>query len=109
MKIKLIKQGKLAILPAGIVEDVELFYFNNQKWVLCKGKLTAFNNAPELVQRMVHEAFENDSKRQLASGEISKEKYETYFDAWYHRQVGYFGDDPSEMDMPFRKGKQNEE
>lgn len=85
MEIRLVKPGKLAIIPAGIIEDIELRYYNNQKWVLYCNTLATLHNTPQKIQKIIWEAFKNDKRNQVDAESMRNEEIETCFEEWYKR------------------------
>ena len=64
METKLVKNNRLAIIPAGIIEGIEAFYDekSKQNWVVIDGSSMPFDKASGNVQRLFAEAFLNDNR-----------------------------------------------
>ena len=88
METKLLKKNKLAIVPAGILEGTEAFWYNNEKWVLHEGKAMPFHGAPGNVQRLIADAFMNDNRSQGYLRKIGLNQFSEAFEFWYKCVVG---------------------
>ena len=88
MKTKLLKKNKLAIVPAGIIEGTEAFWYNNEKWVVHEGRSARFHEAPGSVQRMIAEAFMNDKRSQNYLRKTGITSFSEGFEMWYKCVIG---------------------
>jgi DNA-binding CsgD family transcriptional regulator len=101
MKAKLVKRNKMAFIPAEIIEGIEPFWFNNEKWVLInKNEAIQFHKAPGKVQRMIVEECIKDkaSREYMRKHGISGLSNE--LDTWYKCVIGGLDNTPD-----FLKGK----
>lgn len=108
MKTKLVKNNKLAIVPAGIMEGIEPFYYDNEKWVLFDGKASRFHDCSGAVQRLIAEAFLNDirSKNYLKK-EMGITAFSEGFEWWYKCVVGGLDHVPDFKDGKFTPDRYN--
>jgi hypothetical protein len=90
MRTKLVKKNQLAIIPFGVIEGIEPFWFNNEKWVLIDQNFPIrFHEASGKTQRSIANACRNDKRslayinKQMGISGISRE-----FDTWYKCVVG---------------------
>lgn len=89
MKTKLVKNNKLAIVPAGIMEGIEPFFYNDEKWVLLEGKASRFHDCPGTVQRLIANAFMNDTRsRKYLEKKMGITAFSEGFEWWYKCVVG---------------------
>ena len=88
METKVLKKNKLAIVPAGILEGTEAFWYNNEKWVLHEGKAMRFHEAPGSIQRMIANACLNDKQSQSYMRKCRVTKFSDAFDWWYKCVIG---------------------
>ena len=101
MQTKLVKKHKLAIMPAGIIEGVEAFWHDNEKWVAFNGQAMLFHEAPGRIQRMIAQACINDTKSQQYMKKYGVEKFSAAFDWWYKCVVGAWDHVPDFMNGKF--------
>lgn len=90
METKLVKKNQLALIPFGIVEGVEPFWFNNEKWVLLNNQFPVkYHETSGENQRLIADACKDD-KPSLAY--INKKMKVTAksgeFNIWYKCVVG---------------------
>ncbi len=88
METNVLKRDKQAIVPAGIFEGTEAFWLNNEKWVLHNGKVQRFVDAPGKIQRMIAEAFLNDTRSRAYLRKTGITQFRQAFDMWYKCVVG---------------------
>lgn len=88
METKLVKNNKLALLPAGIIEGVEAFWHDNEKWVAFDGHAMRYHEAPGRIQRTIADAFVNDKKSQSYMKKHGVERFSEGFEWWYKCVVG---------------------
>ncbi len=101
METKLVKKNKLAIIPAGIVEGIEGFWYDG-KWVLMEGRAMPFHESPGRVQRMFAEACMNDKRRMAYARKKGITKFSEVFDWWYRCVVGGLDHVPDFLDGKFQ-------
>ncbi|WP_372648229.1 hypothetical protein [Draconibacterium sp.] len=88
METKLLKNRKIGIIPAGIVDGTEPFWFNNEKWVLHNGMAMKFDEAPGAVQRMIADACRNDKRSLSIIHKMGAKGFTAEFETWYKCVVG---------------------
>jgi len=101
METKLVKKHKRAIIPAGIIEGVEAFWYNNEKWVMVEGHKMRFHDAPGSVQRMIATACMNDKPSKDFMKKQGVEKFSEVFDWWYKCVVGAYDNEPDFLNGKF--------
>ncbi|NQU54057.1 MAG: hypothetical protein HQ522_16130 [Bacteroidetes bacterium] len=101
METKLVKKNRLAIIPAGIIEGIEAFWYNNEKWVIFEGKAKRFHEAPGQIQRLIADACRNDQRSLLYLKKKGVVKFSDVFDLWYKCVVGDFECVPDFIDGKF--------
>lgn len=75
-------------IPAGLLEGIEAFWHFGQKWIIIKGHVTAFDDAPTKVQNMVANCFLKDKKSQQYLRKKGIVKFSEGFDRWYRCKIG---------------------
>lgn len=100
METKLVKNHRLAIFPAGIIEGIEGFWHAGQKWVMVEGTKMKFEDAPGNVQRLFADAFMNDKPSQNYMKSHGVVKFSEGFDWWFRCVVGAYDFEPD-----FNNGK----
>lgn len=101
METKLLKKNKLAIIPAGIIEGIEPFWFNNEKWILMQGEIPVrYHNASGKTQRMIADACRNDKRSLAYMHKHGTTGITAEFETWYKCVVGGLDSTPD-----FLKGK----
>ena len=88
METKLPKKNKLAIIPAGIIEGTEPFWFDNEKWVIHEYEIMRYHESPGSVQRMIANAFMNDKKSRSYLKKIGVVGFTEAFEWWYKCVIG---------------------
>lgn len=102
METKLLKRNKLAIVPAGIIEGTEAFWYNNEKWVIHQGNTFPFSEAPGNVQRLFADAFLDDKRSQeYLKSKMGIERFSEAFDMWFKCKVGGLDHEPDFMNGNF--------
>lgn len=88
MDTKVIKTDKSPI-PAGLIgEGIEVFWCNNEKWVLTQGIRYRYNEAPSHVKSVILRAFQNDRQSLAYMAKIGLKTANEMFDRWYRCVVG---------------------
>ena len=101
MKTKVAKNKKPVAIPAGIIEGVEAFWYNNEKWVAFDGKVLRYHDAPGRIQRMIITACLNDKKSREYMKKCGVEKLSEAFDWWYKCIVGAWDRTPDFLNGKF--------
>ena len=100
METKLVKNHRLAIFPAGIIEGIEGFWHAGEKWVMVEGTKMKFEDAAGNVQRLFADAFMNDKPSQNYMKSHGVMKFSEGFDWWFRCVVGAYDFEPD-----FNEGK----
>ena len=95
------------MIPAGIFEGVEAFWYNNEKWVLLEGTTVKFHDAPGWVQRMIADACRNDKRRVDYMKSKGVRAFSEVFDWWYRCVVGALDNVPDFVDGKFTADNYN--
>lgn len=90
METKLVKRNRIALVPFGIIDGIDPFWFNNEKWVRMNGnQFLKFHETSGQTQRLIADACRND-KRSLAyiNNKMGITGISGEFDTWYKCVVG---------------------
>lgn len=92
-KVQKIEAG--SIIPAGIIEGTEAFWFNNEKWLIHNKVSMPFSEAPSKIKRMIANMFLKD-KKSIAYMEqkMGITSFREGFDTWYKCVVGALDECP---------------
>ncbi len=102
METKVVKQNKLAIIPAGIIDGVEAFCYKGEKWVAIDRQAIPYHEAPGRIQRMIANAFLNDKPSQdYLKNKMGITSFEEGFEKWYHCVVGAWDNVPDFLQGKF--------
>lgn len=85
METKLVKNKRLAIIPAGIIEGIEAFYDEKSEtnWVVIDGHSMPFSDAPGTIQRLFANAFLNDHlSRKYLKEKMGITAFSKGFETW---------------------------
>lgn len=88
------QKKELKKLPAGLLEGIEAFWHDGEKWVLCDGHAMRFHDAPGAIQRMIANAFMNDHKSQKYLRKIGVVDFTPAFEMWYRCIIGALDEIP---------------
>jgi hypothetical protein len=107
METKVLQKNQSRIMPAGIIEGIEGFWHDNEKWVMLEGTKMRYHDAPGYVQRMFACAFMND----LSSREYMKRHgvtaFSEAFDWWFRCVVGAYDFTPDFLNGKFTPDSYN--
>lgn len=99
METNLMKNDKPALVPAGIIEGTEAFFYDNEKWVIHQGQVMRFCEAPGEIQRLIANLFLNDGNaRQYMKTKMGITAFSGAFDTWYKCRVGALDETPDFKD-----------
>ena len=86
-------------LPAGIIEGIEAFWYEGEKWLANNGQIMRFADAPGTVQRTIANEFLADiTGRMYIKQKMNITAFSEGFDAWYRCRIGALDDSPDFVD-----------
>jgi hypothetical protein len=85
METNLVKNSKI---PAGIISGTEAFWENNEMWVSHEGSTKPFHQQPGEVQRMIANAFLDDTESRKYLRKIGIVDFKPAFERWFKCVVG---------------------
>jgi DNA-binding CsgD family transcriptional regulator len=101
MNAKLMKKQCQSTFPAGIIEGIEGFWHDEEKWVMVEGTKMKFDAAPGKVQRLFANAFVKDRKSQEYMKRHGVTKFNEGFEWWFKCVVGAYDREPDFIDGKF--------
>lgn len=101
MRTNLVKNHQPAIIPAGIIEGVEAFWYNNEKWVAFEGQVMLYHHAPGRIQRMIAQACMDDTKSLEYLKKHGYVKVSEVFEMWYKCVAGAWDNTPDILNGKF--------
>jgi len=101
METKVIEKNQIRKLPAGLIEGVEAFWYNNEKWLIYNGTAMRFTEAPAKVQNMIANQFLKDFKSRTYLKRIGATSFAGSFDFWYRCVIGALDEKPDFVNGKF--------
>lgn len=86
------------MLPAGIIEGTEAFWYNDEKWLIHEGAVMHFTEAPAKIQNMIANLFLNDDHSRDYLRKIGITSFREGFDMWYRCVIGALDQTPDFKD-----------
>lgn len=94
-----LQQKKQSKIPAGIIEGIEAFWYNEEKWIIMDGRVMRFDDSPTHVRQMFTNAFRNDAESlRYLSKNAGKLTVSEAFDFWYRCKLGALDEAPDFVD-----------
>lgn len=95
METKLLQKTEMRTkLPAGMIDGIELFWYNNEKWIILEGKAMRFVDSPAKLQNLIAELFLADFRSQALLKKIGITAFSVAFDRWYRCLFGALDEFP---------------
>jgi len=85
-------------IPAGIIEGIEAFWFDNEKWIIAGGMVMRFDEAPVFLQNYIVEIFRHDERSRNYLDKLGEKGFSKQFDMWYRCVVGALDETPDFAD-----------
>jgi DNA-binding CsgD family transcriptional regulator len=94
-------------IPAGLITGIEAFWYENEKMVIANGTVSRYENSHPEVQKLVLEAFNNDTESLAYLSRIGINRFPDTFDRWFKCVVGGLDHVPDIMSKKFTPDSYN--
>nr|WP_321357217.1 hypothetical protein [uncultured Draconibacterium sp.] len=90
METKLVKRNRIALIPFGIIDGIDPFWFNNEKWVRMNGnEFIRYHETSGKTQRLIANACRDDKPSlDYINNKMGIKGISAEFDTWYKCVVG---------------------